>query len=127
MAATFTDRAQALGYLSSAMPFDEGLALARTIEWPKQLVEELRRAARDLFPKDTARSMALLREAIGVVQRDTSFWGSYFDVDLAYDQAERGDLPGALRIIVNCNVRPPRGRASSPTPSSAWPYARRIR
>jgi hypothetical protein len=100
-AATFTDRAQALGYLSSAMPFNEGLALARTIEWPKQLVEELRRAARDLFHTDTARSMALLREAIGVAQRDTSSWGGYFDVELAYDQAERGDLKGALRIIVD--------------------------
>ena len=99
MAATFTDRAQALGYLSSAMPFDEGLALARTIEWPKQLVEELKRAARDLFRADTARSMALLREAIGVAQRDTTFWGRYFDVELAYDQAERGDVRGALRII----------------------------
>ena len=101
MAATFTDRAQALGYLSSAMPFNEGIALARTIEWPKQLVEELRRAARDLFQTDTARSMALLREAIGVARGDTSFWGNYFEVDLAYDQAERGDFRGALRIIVD--------------------------
>ena len=101
MAATFTDRAQALGYLSSAMPFEEGLALARTIEWPKQRVEELRRAALDLFRTDTARSLALLREAIGVAQRDTSVWGKYFDVELAYDQAERGDFRGALRIIVD--------------------------
>ena len=101
MAATFTDRAQALGYLSSAMPFEEGLALARTIEWPYQLVGELQRAARDLFQTDTARSMALLREAIGVAQRDTSSWGRYFDVELAYDQAERGDLAGALRVIVD--------------------------
>jgi hypothetical protein len=62
-----------------------------------------RTAARGARPlPDRYRALdGALREAIGVAQGDTSFWGDYFDVDLAYDQAERGDFRGALRIIVD--------------------------
>jgi hypothetical protein len=99
LAETAADRSQALGYLATVMPLDEGLDLVRQMEWPKQQIETLRSASRELLRTDTARSIALLHEAIGIAQRDTSFWGGYFTVDLAYDLAARGDLRGALRIV----------------------------
>jgi hypothetical protein len=130
MTPSFTGRAQALGYLSSVMPFEEGLALARTIEWPKQLVEELRRAARDVSRTDTARAAALLREAVDVAQRDTSHWGRYFDIELAYEQAERGDLKGALRIVLDTLAPGERaerlGRIASKFERAPIPRARAI-
>jgi len=106
LASTAMDRAQALGYLASGFlygrRYDEGLAIARTIEWPKQRVEELKLAAEQmrLASRDSLeRARALLREALAVAQADTSFWGSYFTVELAYEQAAAGDLQGALRVL----------------------------
>lgn len=106
LASTAMDRAQALGYLASAFTYahryEEGLAIARTIEWPKQRVEELKLAAEQMriASRDSLeRVRALLREALGVARSDTSFWGSYFTVELAYEQAAAADLDGAFRVL----------------------------
>ena len=106
LAPTAMDRAQALGYLanafSNARRYDEAIAIARTIEWPKERVEELKLAAmlmRLRSPDSLERARALLREALAVASADTSSWGSYFVVDLAYEQAAAGDLQGAFRVL----------------------------
>ena len=98
-----TARAQATGYLASAYAYasdhDRALAIARTIEWPKQRIEELKLVAMLVRQKDASRARELLREAVDVATRGGGFWGAYFAVELAYEQAQAGDVEGALRIL----------------------------
>lgn len=103
MATSDQDRSQALGYLASALSydnnFDPALSITRTIVWPKQRIEGFKLIAMQLRRTDTARARALLREAVATAAADTSHWGRYFEVDLAYEQAAANDLEGALRIL----------------------------
>ncbi|HEY7393895.1 MAG TPA: hypothetical protein VH559_03590 [Gemmatimonadaceae bacterium] len=103
LAHTAMDRSQALGYFAQIFTYtgkiDSALAIGRTIPWPKERVETLKGVAMTVRERDTTLARSLLREAIGIAQADTSFWGRYFDVELAYDQAGVGDLAGALRVV----------------------------
>jgi hypothetical protein len=105
LAHTAMDRSQALGSFAQIFfdtgKIDSALAIGRTIPWPKQRVEALKGTAMMVIQRerDTTLARKLLREALGVAQADTSFWGRYFDVELAYDQAQTGDLASALRVV----------------------------
>jgi hypothetical protein len=103
LAHTAMDRSQALGSFAAVFIYtgkiDSALAIARTIPWPKQRVETLKGVAMTVRERDTTLARSLLREPVGIAQADTSFWGRYFDVELAYDQAEAGDLASALRVL----------------------------